>query len=85
MCGRDAAPAAAAAAMRWGTKGEVARRVGRNEWRERGGPWAGRGCGARGAAHPPCAARRLVSGAGDIKLTKDGNVLLQEMVSCFWP
>ena len=25
--------------------------------------------------------RRLVSGAGDIKLTKDGNVLLHEMVS----
>jgi len=24
--------------------------------------------------------RRLVSGAGDIKLTKDGNVLLHEMV-----
>ena len=24
---------------------------------------------------------RLVSGAGDIKLTKDGNVLLHEMVS----
>ncbi|KGL93386.1 T-complex protein 1 subunit zeta, partial [Charadrius vociferus] len=28
---------------------------------------------------PPPVARRLVSGAGDIKLTKDGNVLLQEM------
>jgi len=26
---------------------------------------------------------RLVSGAGDIKLTKDGNVLLHEMVRCF--
>lgn len=26
---------------------------------------------------------RLVSGAGDIKITKDGNVLLHEMVSCF--
>lgn len=34
-----------------------------------------------GAAHPARAARRLVSGSGDIKLTKDGNVLLQEMVS----
>lgn len=30
---------------------------------------------------PPGVAHRLVSGAGDIKLTKDGNVLLQEMVS----
>ena len=28
--------------------------------------------------------RRLVSGAGDIKLTKDGNVLLHEMVSTRW-
>lgn len=27
-----------------------------------------------------CGVRRLVSGAGDIKLTKDGNVLLHEMV-----
>lgn len=26
---------------------------------------------------------RLVSGAGDIKITKDGNVLLHEMV-CIW-
>lgn len=26
---------------------------------------------------------RLVSGAGDIKLTKDGNVLLHEMVRSF--
>lgn len=34
--------------------------------------------------HPNCVARRLVSGAGDIKLTKDGNVLLQEMVSGCW-
>ncbi len=25
---------------------------------------------------------RLVSGSGDIKITKDGNVLLNEMVSC---
>lgn len=28
---------------------------------------------------------RLVSGAGDIKLTKDGNVLLHEMVSFPFP
>ena len=28
----------------------------------------------------PSHARRLVSGAGDIKLTKDGNILLHEMV-----
>lgn len=28
-----------------------------------------------------CSCDRLVSGAGDIKLTKDGNVLLHEMVS----
>lgn len=28
----------------------------------------------------PCFLNRLVSGAGDIKLTKDGNVLLHEMV-----
>jgi len=27
---------------------------------------------------------RLVSGAGDIKLTKDGNVLLHEMVRIFY-
>lgn len=30
---------------------------------------------------PFCPSNRLVSGAGDIKLTKDGNVLLHEMVS----
>ena len=28
-----------------------------------------------------CTFNRLVSGSGDIKLTKDGNVLLHEMVS----
>ena len=28
-----------------------------------------------------CDCDRLVSGAGDIKLTKDGNVLLHEMVN----
>lgn len=49
--------------------------------KERGGPAAPHVCWGRGAAHPPGAARRLVSGSGDIKLTKDGNVLLQEMVS----
>jgi len=27
---------------------------------------------------------RLVSGSGDIKLTKDGNVLLHEMVKHHW-
>ena len=28
-----------------------------------------------------CTIYRLVSGSGDVKLTKDGNVLLHEMVS----
>lgn len=42
---------------------------------------SGPGRAVRRLAHPLRAARRLVSGAGDIKLTKDGNVLLQEMVS----
>lgn len=57
-----------------------------DEWmgKERGGPAASHVCRAPSAAHPPRAARRLVSGAGDIKLTKDGNVLLQEMVSWGW-
>lgn len=49
------------------------------------GPAAGHVWRGRGAAHPPRLARRLVSGAGDIKLTKDGNVLLQEMVSWVLP
>lgn len=30
-----------------------------------------------------CSCFRLVSGAGDIKLTKDGNVLLHEMVRTY--
>lgn len=51
-------------------------------WDARWGWEAGRT--VRRPTHPPRAARRLVSGAGDIKLTKDGNVLLQEMVSCGW-
>lgn len=57
-----------------------------DEWtgKERGGPAASHVCWGRGAAHPARAARRLVSGSGDIKLTKDGNVLLQEMVSWGW-
>lgn len=46
--------------------------------------WRGRGAGGGVCADdPPHVDRRLVSGAGDIKLTKDGNVLLQEMVSWF--
>ena len=31
-----------------------------------------------------CGVFRLVSGAGDIKLTKDGNVLLHEMVCDYY-
>lgn len=45
-------------------------------------------CAARGlqdvlrpSLGPKGALKMLVSGAGDIKLTKDGNVLLHEMVS----
>lgn len=34
--------------------------------------------------HCFCCSFRLVSGAGDIKLTKDGNVLLHEMVRQCW-
>lgn len=49
--------------------------------KEQGGPAAPHVFWPRGAAHPPAAPHRLVSGSGDIKLTKDGNVLLQEMVS----
>lgn len=58
----------------WGLRGSVRGKG------EGGGVW---GCvGGPAHAYPlPGVAHRLVSGAGDIKLTKDGNVLLQEMVS----
>lgn len=48
----------------------------------KGGGRRGVGLGWSCSCSPlPGVAHRLVSGAGDIKLTKDGNVLLQEMVS----
>lgn len=48
---------------------------------EGGGVWGWGVWGSCSCSPLPGVAHRLVSGAGDIKLTKDGNVLLQEMVS----